>query len=60
MIRLGVYVLFTSSTQYRIKPHLVGKFDQVERDKHLLSRIEGLLRIKDAQVAVNPICIAFI
>ena len=57
---LPTIVLLSTSAQYRVKSHMVSYFGQAERDKPLLRRIEGSLRIKDAQVAVNPLCIAFI
>ncbi len=56
----GYFQLLSTSAQYRVNPHLVREFGQPERDKPLLRRIEGPLRIKDAQIAVNPLCITFI
>ncbi len=47
--------LVAASAKYRIKPHLIGEFGQAKRDKPLLCGIKGSLRIKDAQVAVNPL-----
>ena len=57
---LPTLVLLSTSAQYCVKPHLVREFGQAERDKSLLRGKERSLRIKDAQVAVNSLCIAFI